>query len=161
MIRALAICAALLPAPASALSCMAWTVESAFSEAEASEETYIVVKGDLSFDPDRLPKTNWANQAATPARTEIASDIQGLALTERGFTEPVETDLTLQIDCAGPWCPSPAPGPALVFLERSETGYKLVQGACGGFYFGAPTPEMLKGVHQCFTGGPCPLPVPR
>jgi hypothetical protein len=34
----------------------------------------------------------------------------------------------------------------------------VVQGACGGFYFGAPTPEMLNAVHQCFTGGSCPLP---
>ena len=139
----LALLAALVPAPAMSLSCMPWDVAQAYSKADQSDAAYIVAHGELSFDTGLLPVTNWENQHATPKRTDIPARLTGLSLTANGFTEPFDAAIILQINCSGPWCPRASEGPALTFLKREGSTYRLVQNACGGMLFGNPAPEDL------------------
>jgi hypothetical protein len=153
-VRAVAILLALLPMPALALSCMPWDVENAFSEAVESNDAYVVVSGDLRFDPDALPVTDWANQMDTPPSTSIPAHLDGMSLTAEGFNQPFDLPVTLKIGCAGPWCASAKPGPSLAFLKATPDGWVLEQGACGGFYFGAPEPGMLDRVKELLATQP-------
>lgn len=152
MIRWLSALALWLPVPALALSCMPWDVQSAFDEAHASAEGYVVVSGDLVFDPALLPVTDWADQMSVPPRTDIPARLTGFSLDGQGFSQPFDAELTLVIACAGPWCASAEPGPSLAFLKQTEGVWVLDQGPCGGFLFGRPDPEMLAWVAETFAG---------
>lgn len=152
MIRWLAACAAWLPLPALALSCMPWDVENAFTEADESAEAYVVVSGDLAFDVDMLPVVDWSDQIAVPPFTEIPARLTGFSLTSEGFSAPFEAEVTLKIGCAGPWCASAQPGPSLAFLKQTPAGWVLAQGPCGGFYFGDPAQDVLARVAVMYAG---------
>lgn len=159
MIRWAAIAPAVLaPMQAAALSCAPYFVQNAFTEAAESADPYVVVEGELSFDTGELPQTDWANQEQTPPRTKINARLKGYSLAEGGFNEPFRANLTLIVTCAGPWCPNPQPGLALAFLQRTEAGYELVQGPCGGFLFSNPDFQMIRAVEICFAGGDCRAP---
>ena len=159
MIRAALIGALCLTAgPGLALSCMAPDVAKTYARAAEADESYVVVRGRLTFDATQLPKTDWQNQQATPPHTPIAARITGQALSLTGFDLPFERDITLDVQCFGPWCAGAAPETDyLGFLEQRETGYVLVLDPCGGMGFANPTPEMLDRVKTCFQGGPCVL----
>lgn len=143
---------ALLPLPALALSCMPWGLSDAYDEAEASSEEYVVVEGDLSFDTEALPKTEWDNQMATPQSTDIPARLHGMSLSTNGFSIPFDAALTLRIGCAGPWCAGAAEGPVLAFLRRETSGYVLVRGPCGGMLFDRPDADQLDWVVDRLNG---------
>ncbi len=159
MIRWAVLALALLaPVQAAALSCAPYFVQNAYTEAAESPDPYVVVEGELSFDTSKLPKTDWTKQDQTPPRTKIKARLKGYSLAQDGFTEPFRANLTLIVACAGPWCPRPQPGLALAFLKRTDVGYELLQGACGGFLFSDPDFQMIRTVETCFAGGDCTPP---
>ena len=157
MIRAALVAGLCLTAePGLALSCMAPDVAKTHARAAASEDRYIVVRGRLGFDAAQLPQTDWQNQQATPPHTPIAARITGQALSLTGFVLPFERNITLDVQCFGPWCAGAAPETDyLGFLEQRDGGYVLALDPCGGMGFANPTPEMLGRVKTCFQGGPC------
>lgn len=144
----LALFAAFCPLPAFALSCASWTLADAFDAAQSSEATYVVVEGDLSFDPAGVPKTDWENPIAAPQSTEIAARLQGLSLTRNGFSAPFDAALTFKIACAGPWCANVRQGPSLAFLVREGGRFTLTQGPCGGMLFSAPSSADIRAIEQ-------------
>lgn len=153
--RTLAAVFMLMAGPALALSCMAPDVAETYLRADAAEEAYVVVDGRIIFDESRLPITDWENQQDTPAQTQIPAQMIGKSLGTGGFKARFEREITLNVLCAGPWCAGARSGaPVLAFVERSEAGYTLTLGPCGGDVF-TPTPEVLDTVRQCFEGGPC------
>ena len=156
MKRVLAFCLALLlPVQAVALSCTPHYIEDAYNEAAASLDTYVVVRGDLRFDPNDLPEVDFAKQDEVPPETRIRARLTGQSLTQRGFLQPFAQDITLTVQCAGPWCAKPKQGAHLAFLRQASEGYELVTHPCGAFAFAKPTPQMLDKVHACFTGAYC------
>lgn len=157
MKRALAcLIAGFAPVPALALSCLPYPIEAAWTDAAQSSQSYVVVHGTLRFDPAMLPRTDPANAAMTPPRTQIPAHLSGRLLGEGGFATPVDLDLTLVVLCYGPWCAGAADGAdALAFLRETPAGYVLEVNPCGGFLFGAPTPEMTQRVADCFLGADC------
>ncbi|WP_223421048.1 hypothetical protein [Tateyamaria pelophila] len=147
----------ILPMPALALSCVPYGVTDAYLEAEASADAYVPVLGTLEFDASAVPQVDWDKQGDVPALTEIPAVLKGDALTPRGTTRPLETSVTFEVKCSGPWCPSPKPGRVLAFLrETGEAGFGVSIGACGGFLFGNPKPEQVNAVKDCLTGRACP-----
>ncbi|MEP2891570.1 hypothetical protein [Tateyamaria sp.] len=145
----------LLPLPAFALSCVPHSVANAYIQAANAKEAYLPVHGTLDFDLNRLPQTDWENQQATPNKTLIPATFQGTALRARGKPVPVEINLTLEVRCAGPWCPSPKPGDTLGFLRETAEGYVLSTNACGGFLFGQPTKAQVATMQNCLAGRHC------
>jgi len=157
LIRALGISLLIaLSGPAFALSCMRPDVARTYQEAADAEEAYIVVHGRLDFDESRLPKTDMANQQATPPDTLIPARIDGKAMSFDGFTIPFTREITLNAQCFGPWCTGAASGTDyLAFLKKGADGYLLSLTPCGGFGFANPSDAALEKVHSCFRGDDC------
>jgi len=156
VIRALCITLAwLVCGPALALSCLPHDVARTYAHAAEADAPYIVVHGTLSFDADLLPDTDMRDQRKPP-HTLIPARMTGQALTRDGFEQPFDREITLDVQCFGPWCAGAVPGiDHLGFLERRETGYVLALDPCGGMAHPEPTPDMLQRVLRCFQGGAC------
>jgi len=146
---------AVLPIPAFALSCMPHGVTHAYKDAAAAEAGYVPVLGTLDFDPDLLPEVDWSRQGDVPPVTLIPARFEGDALTVRGVAQPFATDVVLEVQCFGPWCPQPRPGKMLGFLRKTSHSYVLHTDACGGYLFGQPTQEQIEQVRDCLAGRRC------
>lgn len=155
MIRALAICLTLLPSLAQALSCVPWDVTNAYLRADAAEEAYVPVLGTLEFDETLLPVVDLIRQDHVPPLTEIPARFEGHALGPRGGVVAFVTDVTLKVQCFGPWCPSAVSGPVLGFLQKEGQTYSLTTDPCGSDMFSNPAPEQIKALRDCLDGGPC------
>lgn len=153
--RILAVLFALLPLPALALSCMPYQVTDAFLDVAKAEDGYVPVLGQLSFDPDMLPKVDWNAQGDVPPKTLLPASFEGKAMTVRGVDLPFRTDVVLEVQCFGPWCPSPRPGPVLAFLRKTSHSYVLETNACGGYLFGSPSDAQVQQVRECLAGRAC------
>lgn len=157
MIRsALLALAVSVPQAASALSCLPYSVESAFVQADEADESYVVVRGSLSFDARKLPKVDLERQGDTPPMTLIPAKLTGKSLTQAGFVVPFDRDVTLAVACFGPWCAQvPHKTDVLAFVERGREGYVVSTNPCSGFLFAAPNPAMIRAVRACFAGKAC------
>ncbi|WP_299701670.1 hypothetical protein [uncultured Tateyamaria sp.] len=155
MLRVLSVVLACVPLPALALSCMPHGVTNAYQEAAEAEEGYVPVLGTLDFDKDLLPEMDLSGQSEVPPVTLIPATFKGDALTVRGVSQPFETDVVLEVQCFGPWCPQPQPGEMLGFLRQTDHSYVLHTNACGGFLFGRPTQEQVEQVKDCLGGRSC------
>ncbi|MEL6464790.1 MAG: hypothetical protein AAFQ58_07460 [Pseudomonadota bacterium] len=153
--RFLSILLAVLPWPAFALSCLPYGVTNAYQEAAAADEGYIPVLGTLDFDRGLLPARDLSGQSNVPPVTLIPATFRGEALTVRGLAQPFETDVVLEVQCSGPWCPQPVPGEMLGFLRKTRHSYVLHTNACGGFLFVQPTKAQVAQVKDCLAGRTC------
>ncbi|KNX40569.1 hypothetical protein ROTO_29110 [Roseovarius tolerans] len=145
-----------LTGPALALTCLPPDVARTYQQAAEAEEAYIVVHARLEFDADALPRTDWQDQAASPPHTLIPARMTGHALTKTGFDLRFDRAITLDAQCFGPWCAGAIPGTSyLAFLQRTQDGYLLALDPCGGMGFADPTPETLRRVETCYSGGRC------
>ena len=153
--RLLVLALSVLPLPAFALSCMPYWVTDAYLEAANAEEGYVPVLGALDFDANLVPQVDWENQQDVPPTTLIPATFKGVALGSRGVPQDFETDVVLEIQCAGPWCPSPQPGEMLGFLRKTSHSYVLNTDACGGFLFGQPDAAAIKQLQDCLSGRTC------
>ncbi|WP_052249381.1 hypothetical protein [Tateyamaria sp. ANG-S1] len=155
MLRVLSFVLAFAPLPAFALSCMPYGVTDAYQEAAAAEEGYVPVLGTLEFDADLVPEMDLSGQTPTAAVTLIPATFKGDALTVRGVDPAFETEVVLEVQCAGPWCPQPKPGEMLGFLRQTSHSYVLHTNACGGFLFGRPSAEQVAQLRDCLAGRDC------
>lgn len=159
MKRLLIALVAFLPVQAAALSCIAPDPLRTFHDRAAAPERYALVEGTLSFDPTRLPQTDFAGQP--PAETQIPARLSGKALGRTGFTVPYARDITLRVLCFAHWCGGAVrDAPVMVFIERRDQGDRVTVDPCGGDVFPNPTPKMRRQMRDCITGGPCPKPTP-
>jgi len=142
-----------IASPAVALSCMAPDVTEAYRIAQHSDDRYIVVRGTLRFDASKLPKTlNNNNRPHNP----IPARITGEALTKSGFDFAFDRDITLDVECFGPWCGAATPDTLyLAFLRQGENGYVMSPDPCHTLSFPEPTQDMLDRVALCFKEGSC------
>lgn len=148
--------ALVLPQTAMALSCMPYSVETAYVEAREAKERYYVVRGALSFDPRKMPKVDLERQGDTQPMTHVPAELRGKALSKSGFAVPFDHDVTLAVACFGPWCADvPLKSDVLVFVRNTPEGYVIATNPCGGFLFADPNPAMIRAVKACFAGQRC------
>ncbi|SLN39858.1 hypothetical protein ROA7450_01899 [Roseovarius albus] len=142
--------------PVLALSCLPPDVARTYNFAQESEDRFVVVYGELSFDEVKLPQTDWENQEATPPDTFIPATLKGQSLDQTGFAKPFVQEITMNARCFGPWC---AGGTSdldyLAFLKETDEGYLLELDPCGGMAFVQPSKETLNKVKACFQGKSC------
>lgn len=160
MIRALALCLAIVPSLGHALSCLPWGVTDAYLQADAADAAYIIVEGDLTFDERLLPQVDMDNQGDTPPLTVIPARIKGHAWG-RGTDVPFEADVTLNVECYGPWCAGAPLGRVLAFLRKDADGYSINTNPCGWHVFGEPSDDQMADVRTCMAGGACPTMLER
>lgn len=142
----------LLPVQVSALSCLPYGVTDAFRDAVQAKSNYVVVEGDLAFDPDRLPRAD-ANVNAPPL-TRIPASITGQMIGPNGQSRTFSEKVLLEVRCFGPWCPAPRTGDTLAFLKKKGRRYILETDACGGFLFRLGD-DMIQIVRDCLDGRAC------
>lgn len=157
ILSCLAVC--LAPLQALALSCMPWQVENAYQQAQESDDLYVVVHGELSFEQAEFPVTDWSRQEEVPPETRLRAKIDGDQMGSGGARAGVSQDLTFVVTCAGPWCPQATSGETvLAFLRETTDGFALELGACGGMMFARPDDDMLSRAQTCLDGGACTAP---
>lgn len=150
-----------LPFPAAALSCLPHNAISSFKHAEKSDDDYVAVLGDLSFNPEKLPKVDWNWQQDVQPDNFLTGRLIGKSLTRNGFTALFERMIDINVQCAGPWCSGLSQGRHLVFLKRENGAYLLEASPCGGFAHADPSDDMLGKIQTCMRGGPCKTDLPN
>jgi hypothetical protein len=161
--RLLAVLLALLaPLPVHALSCLPPDVVRSYKEVDATPERWGAVVGRLDFDESRLPKPTWDSDPNVPPETRLRAQLVGHSLGPDGWTHPFQGNVTLVVQCWGPWCATPQSGQrVLVFLQRVARGHLAFADPCGTRFFPRPRRADLDRLQDCFRGGPCeeaPLP---
>ena len=79
----------------------------------------------------------------------------GQALTGTGFDYPLETPVTVQVMCAGPWCGSMLPTDELIiFATLTDGAYDIQAGPCDGAVF-QPSRQTEALLLSCFQGAAC------
>ena len=155
VLAALAVMAATTPA-AHALSCMRSDVARSFKAAQASEDRYIVVRGELQFNTRLMPRGSCVENQMVDCSTTISAQFSGKSLGLEGFSNDFVTDVSINIGCAGPWCGGIASGhPFVMFMRQSPSGYQLDVGACPTWSFDGRDRETAARVTSCLRGQDC------
>ncbi|MEP1519226.1 hypothetical protein [Ascidiaceihabitans sp.] len=142
------------PLPAMALSCARPSVERSYGQAAKADESYVVVKGRLTFDESKLPKANTQTQTA-PKRTVIKARFQGHALSGADFSTSFNAALNYEVRCLVVWCGGGQSGEEIIaFVQKTPSGYTLEMGPCGGWAFPA-TRKNTMAVLSCARGSTC------
>lgn len=149
------------PGMASALSCLPPDVAGDYHRAAESRDVFIVVHGQLSFDPSGLPKTDFDNPLPERPVTDLPARLVGTALGDAGFDRPFAADVTLRAQCFASWCAQPQPGEVLAFLKREGRGYVVLTDPCGTMTHPDPSQEDLARVVACHRGGDCTAGISR
>lgn len=152
----LALLLTILASPAAALSCAPYNAVQAFLDAQAAPDPYLVVLGTLTFDEGHLPKVDWDKQEEVKPDNVFSANLAGHSLARRGFVLPFREEITVNVQCTGPWCASLSDQEVyLAFLKQTETSFELVTHPCGGYAFGDPDPDILSRVKACVRGSGC------
>ncbi|WP_010139095.1 hypothetical protein [Oceanicola sp. S124] len=148
------IVATLAGGPALALSCLPADVRQSYTQVAEARETYVVLHGTFDFDVLDLPERDLSDP--NPEEISFPARFTGEALGKGGFGGDYALDMTVTLNCLGPWCAGqPAPGEALAFVQKTATGLVLGLGPCGGHHFAAPDPEQVAAVEACHAAGTC------
>ena len=149
---------ALAPMQAMALSCMPHSVEAAFLEAQAAQERYVIVQGQLDFSLSEVVD-KWGKHNPNPQTLVIDAQLTGQSLSSRGFVRPYAKSVQLVLECYGPWCWQATPRrQVLAFVELGAQQNVIRTNPCSGFLFERPSQDMLDTVQGCFAGGACTPP---
>jgi len=145
----------ILPMQAAALSCSRPSVARTYTQADSAPQTYVIVKGRLTFDTGKMPRTG-SGRNNPPKMTHVAAQLVGKFMSPSGFNVPFDHPITLEVTCLGPWCGGAENGhQVLAFVRREQGEYALAITPCGGHVFANPKPAMLKKVMQCSSGHEC------
>lgn len=144
-----------LAQPAFALSCMAPDIARDYQQAAQSDDTYIVVKGNLFFDETELPDR--IDQRTSRARDSVDVEgwLAGFSLAKNGFTRRFERDVILRVSCLGPWCGGTVKGEHLAFLKQEDHQWIMQINPCHGMTYATPTAEQEQTALACFRGEGC------
>lgn len=144
---AAALCAAVTAAtPALSLSCLMPDPVSAFAQANAAPENYVVVLGRFSGGPGPRPD---GSVDGTPR--SYGARFEGHVLNRDGPTREIRRDVRVTETCAGPWCADlPVGQTVLTFLRTGGGTAALDLGPCYANLFTAPSPEQIEAVQACF-----------
>ena len=149
---------ALAPMQVMALSCMPHSVEAAFGQAQAAQERYVIVQGQLDFSLSKVVNKRGKHNP-NPATLMLDAQLTGHSLSKNGFVRRFAKPVKLLLECYGPWCGQATPRrPVLAFVELGAKYDVIRTNPCSGFLFERPSQEMLEVVQGCFAGKACTPP---
>lgn len=158
----LALIFSLIAVPAFALSCMPYNAVHAYLDADGDVAPYLIVLGRLTFDDTQLPHVDWRKPDEVRPDNRFTANLVGHSLTRQGFVTPFQDEITLNVQCAGPWCGGlDDDKDHLTFLKMTDGGLLLETGPCGGFAFVDPDPKVLSRIKACIRGEKCDPDLPR
>ena len=122
-------------------------VARSFKAAQASEDRYIVVRGELQFNTRLMPRGVDVENQVVDRSTTIPAQFSGESLGLEGFSNDFATDVSINIGCAGPWCGGIASGhPFVMFIAPVPIG--ISAGCRGPAPRGALAVETAKRQHE-------------
>ncbi|WP_158269979.1 hypothetical protein [Litoreibacter ponti] len=137
---------------AAALSCLRPDPVAAFKTVAEADQTFFIVNGQFAFDTAGIPDPF----KGPPQEVAVDATFRGKLLTSEGFTEDVQAPVTINLDCAGPWCARMSPNTDyMAFVLRTDTGLIFNVDPCYSFAFPNPKADAIKAVEQCAAGGEC------
>ena len=159
MIRSLLLIAACLTATeALALTCVPADPLQSFRMAHEAPETFVVLRGRLSFDQAQMPDGSEVPPGAAETTLDpVEARFEGFALGLSGFTRPVRAPVLLQPLCFGQFCGSIGPGEDwLLFARASGSGqYTVAVDPCGQWAFDRASQATLDALAACIRGSAC------
>ena len=140
--------AALAGTQAQALRCLHPDPVRSFQAAMDAPETYVVLRGTVSEAEILIPPIIGKHESYP-----VPVWFSGHVLTRDGFTQSLETPMTVQVNCAGPWCGSMLPGsPVIAFAQVADGTYVIEAGPCATWVF-QPSPLVEELLTSCIRGG--------
>ncbi|WP_338549303.1 hypothetical protein [Roseovarius phycicola] len=150
----LAVLAMFVAGPALALSCIRPDVANTYKRAAEAEEIYVVIHGTLTFDQTLAPDNDLTNQNRPD--TLIPARLNGTSLSRDGFVSTFRRNISLVLQCFGPWCGGAVSGAEyLAFLQKTDAGYRMIIDPCGSLVFPEPTQAQLDQARSCMRGQRC------
>ena len=137
--------------PAHALSCLRPDIAQTFADLDAAPETYVMARGTITLDDGEVVRPGYVEDAED---YDLAARFQGHVLTPDGPGEAVDSHLTVEVRCAGPWCGAPPEDASVLFLETRDGALYFTANACPGNAFAA-TPEIEARATACLRGEGC------
>ncbi len=135
---------------AEALQCLRPDPVRAFQTAMAAPETYVVLWGQVAEAEILIPLPGGKLQPHP-----VPGWFAGQALTLDGFTQALETPVTVRVTCAGPWCGSMLPEvPLIMFAQVTDGAYVIEADACETWVF-PPDPLTVDLLTSCIRGAAC------
>jgi hypothetical protein len=127
--------AATIASQASALSCMAPSLDQSFDKARDAEASYGVFVGSVNVNEEEVKHLSKDGMTSF----ETIARFSGRSLFADGLTQPFERDITVRVDCMGEWCGSASDIEDAVFFGKlGPSGtVELLSSACGGDYYDA------------------------
>ena len=135
---------------AQALRCLHPDPVRSFQAAMAAAETYVVLRGTVSEAEILIPPEIDKTQSYP-----VPVWFSGQVLTRDGFTQSLETPMTVQVNCAGPWCGSMLPGSQIIaFAQVTDGAYVIEASPCQTWVF-QPTPLVEELLTSCIRNEAC------
>ncbi|WP_371155719.1 hypothetical protein [Jannaschia sp. 2305UL9-9] len=148
---ALAVLAAGIAQPASALSCLSPTVQTSFAAADDSDATYVMGVGRLTPVPgQRIPAA--PDNPNHRVGYSLEATFEGHLATRNGFDHAYAGPVTVDVTCVAAWCGQIPVGAHLLFLERTAEGDRLTAGPCPRFALPS-TPRNRSDALSCLARG--------
>ncbi|MEM6308255.1 MAG: hypothetical protein AAF701_09750 [Pseudomonadota bacterium] len=139
------------------LSCVPPSAQAMYTYADASDTRYLPVVGTFTVSKDTVQSEQTLEHSHKG--NNFTAQFSGKALTQQGFHAPFDTDVSVQIACAGPWCGHlPTDFGMLTLLEqRDDDTYRLLLGPCALATLPARK-DYVQAFVRCHKGGPCDAP---
>jgi hypothetical protein len=120
---------------ASALMCMAPSLDESFDLARDAETTYGIFVGSVDVNEVEVKRLSKDGRSSF----ETVASFSGQSLFADGLTSPFERDITVRVDCMGDWCGTASDIENVVFFGKmkSSDDVELIASACGGDYYDA------------------------
>lgn len=158
IVPALAIALAFQGQPVLALSCMRPDAVAMYQRAAEADARYIIVHGAFLRDGPYRPLLSEPEAEGMGIPYVYDALFYGDIGSRVGFRTPAELEVTVAVDCLGPWCGTPpADGQdVLAFLQVDGNGdYFLMVEACPTWVMTAPGQEAMDRIAACMRGEPC------
>lgn len=139
-----------LATQASALSCIPPNIARTFNDVHASSDVYVMGLGTLTAK-GRIPKYIEGQARHIPAQ------FRGVLLGQSGQTKTQNLNVTLDAICYASWCGGfpKTDQQILVFLKKTQAGYRLESNPCSGDFKVSPTKKELRILKKCLKNGGC------
>lgn len=139
-----------LASQAAALSCLKPNIGRTFNFVQESADTFSMALGTVTAK-GRIPKYVEGKPRYIPSK------FKGVFLGSNGQSKEHEIDITVDAICVVHWCGGfpETDEDMLVFLKKTDVGYRLESNPCGGNYKIAPTPKEVRTLQKCMRRGKC------
>lgn len=152
-----AACLALTTAQASALSCAPnASVAQQFIWAKESPDDFVIVKGSMKVRKLTRTKHKPVNDDGLEEGYSYKARFKGHSLSKDGFKSTFNSPVTVELSCLTGWCGDlPDASQRIYFLQKVGNRYHHHEGACGFTLDDAPTPDNIRVLQHCISGGRC------